>query len=1115
MSFIPKDNPQREEALDPTRSFIVQAPAGSGKTELLTRRFLKLLGCACNEPEEIIAITFTRKAASEMRERIIKSLEKGMLPPPSPDQPSYVSWQLAQSVLKQNKIKNWQLLNTPSRLRIMTIDSLCANLTRQMPITSQFGCQPMITDDSRSLYSEAARNLFNSLTSEEDPANNPLKDLLLHLDNQATRLEVLFINMLSHRDQWLGLIHSGHQREALENCLYNCQITSAQNCLDECPKELLPEICKLAEFSSNQLMIATPLIDENNLTFENWQQISTLLLGSNNTWRKSVNQRQGFPAASSTSDPELKNILKVMKARVSSLLEQLHTEDKFRQALEDIKFVPPSEYTEQQWDLLTNLFKLMPRLVAELMLVFKQQRSVDFIEVAMRAQQALGSSDNPTDLALRLDYKIQHLLVDEFQDTSVTQFRLFHHLTENWHPDDHRTIFLVGDPMQSIYRFRQAEVGLFLNVWENGFGNIPINSLRLNTNFRSHPDVIHWLNKKFDILFPEKPDIKLGAVPFSFATPGVKEEKRISDIRVIAIKNGTPETEAEKICHLIKEKHETKPGSSIAILVRSRTHLPPIINALQRANINYQGTEIETLSDRAIIQDLYSLTRAMLHPADRVAWLSLLRAPWCGLSMKDIYQISTLDSEAPIWQNINNLNTNLLSEGAPARLNRLKEILNISINQRGRYPLRQWIKWTWETLGGPACINNSNDLNNANRFFELLEQLEKSGDISDFSNFETKLHQLYAATDPKADSSLQIMTIHKSKGLEFDTVILPALDRSPRPESAKLLRWLEITREDNEADIIIAPIQARNESDPIYKYLMREERKCSRNELLRLCYVAATRAKDNIYLTACTTDKNPAANSLLELMYPALEKEVQNSQINEETIQDKEEKIKTSDQLIIERLSDSWTPPIDSTPIYQITTPTKFEQDEEENQENKSQRIVGTIVHNYLQKIAEQGLESWSASRIDKCKNKWRNDLIEAGFYSDIENQILVIRNALVSAITDDTGRWILDKHQESQAEYAITVAIGDSWQNYIIDRTFIDNDERWIIDYKTTAPKPGVKLETFLAEQKQNYQLQLQNYAETLRKIDSRKIRVGLYFPLIAHCLKWDFEEHTNDIAQ
>src|SRR6202158_4379566 len=127
--------------------------------------------------------------------------------------------------------------------------------------------------------------------------------------------------------------------------------------------------------------------------------------------------------------------------------------------------------------------------VAELQIAFRENGRVDFQELLIRASRALGNADSPTDLALALGHRIQHILVDEFQDTSYTQFELLEKLTAGWEPDDGRTLFLVGDPMQSIYRFRQADVSLFLKARLNGVGGLRLEPLTLRVNFRSRRQI--------------------------------------------------------------------------------------------------------------------------------------------------------------------------------------------------------------------------------------------------------------------------------------------------------------------------------------------------------------------------------------------------------------------------------------------------------------------------------------------------------------------------------------------------------------------------------------------------------------------------------------------------
>jgi len=189
---VQEDARAREAALDPARSFIVQAPAGSGKTGLLTQRFLVLLA-RVETPEEVVAITFTRKAAGEMRGRILEALAAAGGEAPADDHERR-TWTLAREVLARDTALGWQLVATPDRLRILTIDALNAALIRQMPVLSRFGAPPSIAEDASELYREAARETLRELDSEAH-WRGAVERLLLHLDNHWGRVETLLAEM--------------------------------------------------------------------------------------------------------------------------------------------------------------------------------------------------------------------------------------------------------------------------------------------------------------------------------------------------------------------------------------------------------------------------------------------------------------------------------------------------------------------------------------------------------------------------------------------------------------------------------------------------------------------------------------------------------------------------------------------------------------------------------------------------------------------------------------------------------------------------------------------------------------------------------------------------------
>ena len=193
------DLDQRTQAISPDASFIVQAPAGSGKTELLIQRYLRLLAVV-DSPEEIVAITFTRKAAAEMRGRVIKALET--VNEIAPDAAAEKTVELARQAIAQDEKYDWQLADNPGRLRIQTIDSLCAFLTRQMPILARFGAQPETLDDARELYQQAAANTLAEIESGQG-WSDAIAVLLTHLDNDLPRVRDMLAGMLARRDQWL------------------------------------------------------------------------------------------------------------------------------------------------------------------------------------------------------------------------------------------------------------------------------------------------------------------------------------------------------------------------------------------------------------------------------------------------------------------------------------------------------------------------------------------------------------------------------------------------------------------------------------------------------------------------------------------------------------------------------------------------------------------------------------------------------------------------------------------------------------------------------------------------------------------------------------------------
>ncbi|HSX85466.1 MAG TPA: UvrD-helicase domain-containing protein, partial [Cellvibrio sp.] len=668
----PMDQHVRIEALDPQTSFAVSAPAGSGKTGLLTQRVLTLLAY-CDEPEEVLAITFTRKAAGEMQDRIMHALWQAADQPEPQDPHAQRTWQLAQRVLQRDRELQWNLLQSPQRLRVQTIDSLCRSITKQLPLASGIGAQPDTLEDAEQAYRLAVRELFK-LLEQDLPLRDDLTRLLRHLDNNLQAVEDLLISLLAKREQWLGVLLQARHEDAR---VYLEQVLRDVVCehLDLVEQALLihsSELCSIADRAAinlqeesdrknriHELLGITSLPEAEPESLNQWLAIADLLLTNSGTWRARLTKAEGFPAGKENA--ELKNRFSELIAAIAD------TAPEAEQLLQELRSLPSTRYADHQWQLLDSLTSILPILVAQLTIVFKQQSATDYTAISQAALLALGDENAPSDLALQLDYRIRHILVDEFQDTASPQLELLRKLTSGWQADDGRTLFIVGDGMQSCYGFRNANVGLFLDARQQGIGSVDLTALDLRVNFRSQAGVVHWVNTIFQNAFPPQDDISRGAVSYSpsdafkpsnvgdavnfyaciYSSETKSTEKNWgdrnndSDDDEVSSRTNAQQQEAEKVVELVQQARIDNPNGSVAILVRTRNHLARILPALTAAGLHYQATEIDRLASRMAIMDLLSLTRALLNPADRIAWLSVLRAPWCGLDNSDLHCITT------------------------------------------------------------------------------------------------------------------------------------------------------------------------------------------------------------------------------------------------------------------------------------------------------------------------------------------------------------------------------------------------------------------------------------------------------------------------------------------
>ncbi len=1133
------DQAERERALDPHHSFIVKAPAGSGKTELLTQRFLLLLGTV-RHPEEILAMTFTRKAAAEMRARILAALKNAEEQPEPVLAHAKKTWQLAKAVLAQDTRYQWHLMATPSRLRIQTLDSLNSYLTRQLPVLSQFGTSPDVTDQPLPLYQKAiAALLSNTHCSHE------LEILLLHCDNNMKKVTELLVNLLEKRDQWLPhlIFDPTNARHHLEYQLRTVIEDILKKVHTHFPKDKTQELLTLLHFAADNLLYTAQLEnvdktrDQSNLshiteclTLEHlpdtraedkkyWLAISELFFTKSEDWRKRFDKNIGFPVGQT---PAEKAHCAQMKKRMIELIKTIADNHSLKNAFAELRTCPDAHYTDPQWHVLAALQILLKLSVAELHYVFQKESKIDYTENALAALRALGDADAPTDLTLALDCQIRHILVDEFQDTSTTQYRLLEKLTAGWETNDGRTLFLVGDPCQSIYRFREAEVGLFIRTQQYGIGSLRPIPLALTVNFRSTAPIVHWINQHFSIIFPKEDDISTGAVAFSLGIASKETQSNDSPVTLLPCNAIEPQQQANELIHAIKTQQANFPDESITLLVRSRSHLAEIIPALRQAKIAYSAIDIDSLADRPTIQDILALTRALMDPADRIAWLALLRAPWCGLTLADLLLLSSGAPHKLLIENLQNQHIiQLLPDTSQQRLARVMDVMKVKLYQRNRFSLRDWVESTWLLLGGPACVATDDELADVESYFLLLQQYTHSAEFPDPETLEEAVSLLFSTAKQKIEQKvqLQIMTIHSAKGLEFDTVILPHMEKVGKSDDRDLLVWMERTDSQTGSALLMAPFAAMGAaSDKIYDYVRRQHAIRSTHELSRLLYVALTRAKRKIILLfnqpELSEKKNNASSdhekitrgSLLACLWPAIRSSV--SRLSENTMMKKNNHVSEEKKpFIFRRLTADWQNPI--TEIRTRDRITFHAKDAGFYLPDNTAKYIGIVTHEIIRQLCEQGSHWWQVAISQKTK--WiTQKLLQTGLApAKIPAACQQIMHAITQLLNDPRGQWIIQPHDSAASELALTAVIKNKPSQFVIDRTFVDEkNRRWIIDYKITQPTEIQTLADFLIQEQEKYAPQLENYQIAIKNYTENKlqpIRLALYFPLIPAWCEWE----------
>jgi ATP-dependent helicase/nuclease subunit A len=790
-------------------NLIVEAGAGSGKTEMLARRMAEGVASGDYELGAIAAVTFTRKSAAELRGRFQLALER-LLPDAEAE--------------RAERIR--AALSGLERFFAGTIHAFCARLLRERPVEA--GVSPGFTEldevDDELLRRQSWRDYRVQAKAIGDPDVMELLDAGI----TAKQLDGAFETMCLYEDVRFPAGHASMPETAV---VWKAVEAFCADLKSKIPAPVSEDsTCKTQERAQRFLRQLK--------AYERGRVDAALLAEVLRTWesRPSVVQKHWPPG-------------------VGKQAEQMH--EQFRQAV-----VLPFLTAWRRY-LYARCVSLLSKARDAAREERRRRNALSFNDLLILTASVLRS--NPA-VRRALQRKYRHLFVDEFQDTDPIQAEIMFWLAAaedapSWRAVSLRpaALFVVGDPKQSIYRFRRADIDIYNEVRAIISGPAERNLVRLTTNFRSLPGICDWVNGIFKGLFPDAPTTH--APMFAPLEPS-----RIDDAghpAVMALETAAsagygdvPRLEADAIARYIRNEVESgrRTFGDFLILTRKKRRLLPYARGLEALQIPIEVTGAGAFSESEEVQDLALLLHALADPQDAVALVGVLRGRLFGLSDEELFEFRQAGGYFSIF-------CDTKASGV-----RACEALST---------IRRWYGWTRMLPAGAALERIADDggclalaatspggveagdlLHAIDRVRAVVEQgftlADAAAALASWSGLERGIDESTEVDslplEPGRKDVVRLMNLHKAKGLEAAVVFLvdplggfePGVDvRVVRGHDDEAVGYFEIVEENQNSWAKRALAEP-----PDWTAHEAAERRYLDAELDRVFYVAATRARD-------------------------------------------------------------------------------------------------------------------------------------------------------------------------------------------------------------------------------------------------------------------------------
>lgn len=836
-------------ASDPTLSTWVSASAGTGKTKILTDRVLRLL--LQKVPfNKILCLTFTNAAANEMQERIIAQLEKWSH---SLQEDLIDSLQntLGRKPTKDELIKASSLfelyLKTQDQINIYTIHAFCQKILKKFPLEAGISPNFKIIDEFKvnKIIRDTKRQIFNL------PEIQHVINFLIENFHELT-IDGIFNEIISIKTKILTKKLNSLSVES------NTELSGL-----EC-------INNLAKHDPN---ISIDVISNSD--------IKNLIINSLGADLASLDIKPFFLTLSGEKKKRI--VTKKIASLSSNLYEEL---EKIQDQIYQLDQIKKTE------NLLLNS-RLFEILAEKLILEFESYKNknafLDYDDLILHTQSLLTNSKAKEWVLYKLDGGIEHLLVDEAQDTSNNQWLIIEALAQEFYSGESgnnksRTIFVVGDEKQSIFSFQGADTSTFsyMNKFLNDKlkeGKKAFETIDLNTSYRSTKEIltcVHYVFNKIARKSPEDFKAKLPEmVLYRNAHNGLVQlwplcsnkgddvDDKFWPICPENIQNNSKVILAKKIANYIKEQissgrilpstNNKISAQDFMILFRSRDDFTDeVIKALKEAKIDITGLDRISLADDLAVADLIAIAKFVLNPENDLNLATLIKSPILGLSEQELYKLVIVakDNKLSLWEYVK------LTDKYSLIKDKLEEFLALY----RFFPLNNFFPYITDVMDYKNIMNKNDEA--INEFLKLSNDyfLEYGNSLQNFIYWILK-NPITVKRDTESSNKLRIMTVHGSKGLQAPIVIL--CDTTKLPTISDRFIW-------DENDQLLSA-KSSSYIPAFYEAIKAKEQHKAYQEYLRLLYVGMTRAEDHLIICGYQGNSKIPENCWYELIRESLQ----------------------------------------------------------------------------------------------------------------------------------------------------------------------------------------------------------------------------------------------------